>query len=112
MSVSISKQDDVLIAMLGERLDAATAPEAETQLTAQTDEGSFKLVVDCSKTTYISSAGLRVLLKLAKLLMQKGGKLALCNANEQIHEVLEISGFMTMNWYCPTLEEAISQVSQ
>ena len=106
MRMLISKQDDITIAMPGERLDTTTAPEAETELTAQVDAGATKVVVDFSKTAYISSAGLRVLLRLAQVLMQKSGKLALCNANETIHEVLEISGFATM--YCPTLEEALA----
>ncbi len=108
MSVLISKQDDVTIAMPGERLDTVTAPEVESELTALVDSGANRLVVDFSKTAYISSAGLRVLLKLAKGLMSKGGTLALCNANEQIHEVLEISGFVTLLTYCATLEEAIA----
>jgi anti-sigma B factor antagonist len=108
MSMLISKQDDVTIAMPGERLDTATALEAETELIAQVSAGATRVVVDFSKTAYISSAGLRVLLRLAKVLMQKSGKLALCNANGQIHEVLEISGFVTMLSYCATLAEAIA----
>jgi len=108
MSMLISQQDDVTIAMPGERLDTATAPEAETELTAQVDAGATRVVVDFSKTAYISSAGLRALLKVAKVLKEKSGKLALCNANEQIHEVLDITGFLTILSYCETLEEAIA----
>jgi anti-sigma B factor antagonist len=111
MSTEMKTQDDVLIAMPGERFDTTTAPAVEADLTGQVDEGATKIVIDFSKTTYISSTGLRVLLKVAKVLNRKDGKIALCNANEQIHEVLEISGFMTMLPYCPTLEEAVAKVS-
>ena len=69
------------------------------------------MVVDFSKTDYISSAGLRVLLKAAKLLTEKKGSFALCNGNEQIEEVLEISGFLSMLTYCKKLDEAMSKVS-
>ena len=111
MSTQISKQDNVVIAMTCERLDTSTAPATEADLAAQVEAGETRVVVDFSNTAYISSAGLRVLLKLAKMLKPKEGKLALCNANEQIHEVLEISGFMGMLTYCSTLEEAVAKVS-
>ena len=62
MSTEISKQGDVVIAMPCERLDTTTAPATEEDLTGQVDAGETKIVVDFSKTAYISSAGLRVLL--------------------------------------------------
>ena len=111
MGLLISKQNDVVIAMPGERLDTNTAPEVEKELEGVIEGGESKVVVDFSKTAYISSAGLRVLLKTAKTLKRKEGALALCNANEQIHEVLEISGFLTMLTYRATLDEAVEVVA-
>jgi len=111
MSTLISKQNDVIIAMPGKRLDTSTAPETETDLFAEIEAEGSRLVIDFSETSYISSAGLRVLLKMAKALKQKNGSLALCNANEQIHEVLEISGFLGMLTYCADLAEAVATVS-
>ena len=49
--------------------------------------------MDLEKLSYISSAGLRALLTIAKNLMGRGAKLALCAMSDQIREVFAISGF-------------------
>lgn len=89
----ISKQTngtELTIALDG-RLDTTTAPELEVEL-----RGSIKdikeLVFDMTKLAYISSAGLRVLLKAQKV-MNKQGKMAVKNANSDIVEIFEVTGF-------------------
>jgi anti-sigma B factor antagonist len=59
----------------------------------------------------MSSAGLRVILKTATLLQDKGGGFALCNRNGHIVEVLEISGFLDIVEYFSPLEDAVISVS-
>ena len=100
-----------MIAIPNGRLDTSNSPEAEQALMEHVEAGELKIVMDFAKTDYISSAGLRVLLKTAKILTQKGGKLALCHANEQIAEVLKISGFTSLIKCLETLDEAIETVS-
>ena len=111
MGLQFSKNGDVLVALPDGRLDTSNAPEAEKAIDDQIDEGNHRIVIDFSKTSYISSAGLRVILKTAKLITQKGGGFALCNANEQIGEVLQISGFNSLVKCLETLDEAIEAVS-
>ena len=110
MSLLIAKKGGVVIAMPGEQLDLNTSPEAEKLLVEQLDAGESKIVMDFSKTEYISSAGLRVILKTAMILKDKGGGIALCNGNEQIYEVLEISGFLDIVNYYSSFEEAVAAV--
>jgi anti-anti-sigma factor len=111
MSLLIAKKDEVVIAMSGEQLDSNTSPEAEELLVGQIEAGETRIVLDFSKTEYISSAGLRVIMKIAILLKDKDGGLALCNGNEQIYEVLEISGFLNIVNYYSSFEEAVVAVS-
>ena len=101
----------LVIAIPNGRLDTNNAPEAESLIVREIEKGESKIVVDFANTNYISSAGLRVILKALKLLKPRGGAVALCNANEQITEVLEITGFLTMLKCCPSLDEAIRSVS-
>lgn len=111
MSIIISNEQSVYIVMPTGRLDTGTAPEAEQLITSAIEGGEIKVVMDFSKTEYISSAGLRVILKTAKLLKPKDGSLALCNTNEQIQEVLEISGFLGMINVLESLDDALSAVN-
>ena len=73
------------------RLDTTTAPELEATIdscAAQTKE----LVLDCAGLEYVSSAGLRVILKAQKLMNAQGG-MKLTHVNETIMEVFDITGF-------------------
>lgn len=110
MTILTSKNQDVLIVMPGERLDTNAAPEAQKLIVEQISQGEVKIVIDFAKTHYIASSGLRVILKTAKEVKKKQGAIALCNANEQINEVLEISGFFSMFKYFSDLDEAVASL--
>lgn len=82
----------VKVAALKGRLDTATAPAVESRLLALLGGGG-KLVVDMAEVHYVSSAGLRVLLKAAKQAKANGGAFAVAGPQAPVREVLEISGF-------------------
>lgn len=84
------KDQSVTITLTG-RLDTATAPELEAELDGCIG-GARDLVFDFAGLDYISSAGLRVILKAQKT-MNKQGSMKLINVNESIMEVFDITGF-------------------
>ena len=73
------------------RLDTSTAPELEATIDGCV-AGIKELVLDCSELEYVSSAGLRVILKAQKL-MNAQGNMKLTHVNETIMEVFDITGF-------------------
>ena len=73
------------------RLDTSTAPELEATIDACA-AGLQELVLDCSALEYISSAGLRVILKAQKM-MNVQGNMKLTGVNDTIMEVFDITGF-------------------
>ena len=73
------------------RLDTTTAPQLEEVVKTEL-EGITELKFDLAKLEYISSAGLRVLLAAQKI-MNKQGTMIINNANDEIMEVFEITGF-------------------
>ncbi len=74
------------------RLDTQTAPEFEKALD-EIDETCKKLILDMAELEYISSAGLRVILKAQKFMNTKGS-MKLIGVNESVMEVFEITGFL------------------
>ena len=108
MSIITNNNDGVFVVVPSGRLDTNTSPEAEKVLIESIESGEKKVLFDFSQTDYLSSAGLRIILKAAKLLKPKGGHVMLCNTNEQIYEVLEISGFLNMVKCHDSLEAAIA----
>ena len=73
------------------RLDTTTAPELEAAVDGCV-AGMTELVLDCSELEYVSSAGLRVILKAQKT-MSNQGNMKITNVNETIMEVFDITGF-------------------
>lgn len=74
------------------RLDAKTAPELEREVD-KTIEKINSLIMDFTELEYISSAGLRVLLRTHKAMKAKKGSLIIRGANEEVQEVFTITGF-------------------
>ena len=73
------------------RLDTTTAPELEAQLRSDID-GVTLLTFDLTDLEYISSAGLRVLM-WAQRIMNSQGEMKVCNVNETVEEIFDITGF-------------------
>lgn len=72
-------------------LDTTTAPELDKELKSSIP-GVKKLVIDCSKLEYVSSAGLRVFLSTHKK-MRKQGEMCLINVNDVLMEVFQVTRF-------------------
>ncbi len=93
MQISVKTTNQVKILAFEGRLDTQTSPDAQRQLTRLIEEGEMKILVNLEKLDYISSAGLRVLLVVAKQLKTTDGELRICSLNEVVKEVFDISGF-------------------
>ena len=90
MSLKIEKKNAETLALEG-RLDTLTAPELEAEISAMFPTVQT-LTLDMEKLDYISSAGLRVILKTQKALEKKAG-LKLIHVSDEVREVFEITGF-------------------
>ena len=83
-------ENELTIALVG-RLDTVTAPQLETEIKENLG-GIEKLRFDFAQLSYLSSAGLRVLLAAQKI-MNKQGSMIVCNVNETIAEIFDVTGF-------------------
>ena len=90
MNIQKTLSGAALTVALEGRLDTTTAPKLE-ELRGSVD-GVSRLVFDLAKLEYISSAGLRVLLAMQKL-MNRQGAMLLRNVTEAVMEVFEVTGF-------------------
>ena len=92
MTIDKTKADGKLNIAVGGRLDTTTAPELDAVIKAEID-GVSHLIIDMASLDYISSAGLRVLLSAQKV-MNKQGDMVVRNANDNIKEIFEVTGFV------------------
>ena len=107
MKITQNKNDDIMQLSISGRLDAVTAVEADKDFSKIIAEGHDNLLIDLTELDYISSAGLRVLLVVAKRIQQTNGKVVLCALTTNVKEVFEISGFSSIFNIFTTSDEAI-----
>lgn len=91
MFVTLNKTGNTLTAKVNGRVDANTAPEFEVNISKEI-KGVNKLVFDASELEYISSAGLRVVLKFKKLIPDT----SIINASTESYEIFQMTGFTEM----------------
>jgi len=93
MEFAQEQSGDVVIVRLAGRLDSGTAQPAEESFAGVLSGGMPRLAIDMSKLEYISSAGLRVLLVVARKAQRAQGKVVLFGLVPNVREVFSISGF-------------------
>ena len=91
MKITKKIENTMLNIALEGRLDTITAPEFEQELNDSLN-GITDFVLDLEKLDYISSAGLRVILKAQKI-MNTQGRMKLTHVRDTIMEVFDITGF-------------------
>lgn len=92
------------------RLDTKNYEKMEEQIFNEIEQGKLLFVADLGSLDYVSSSGLRVLLKALKAVSAKNGRFALAALNENIMEVFEISGFNKFFEIYPDVDIALKSV--
>jgi anti-sigma B factor antagonist len=88
------------------RVDSETAPELDSALSKLLADGRDKIVLNLEKVDFLSSAGLRALVKALKGAQGSGGDVRLASVSEPIEVILRTVGMMQMFQMFPTSEEA------
>src|SRR5262245_1941863 len=104
--VESSERGQLIVALRG-RLDSTTCQAVEDRLTVLLEAGTSALVLDFADLEYISSAGLRVLLMIARRLHAVQGRLVIFAPRTEVEEVFELSGFAKVFGIFPSRAEAL-----
>ena len=111
MKIEEQTIDSLTVLALNGRVDGSTAPDLEKRITAIVERGDARILLDCGKMDYISSAGLRVIFVAAKKCQQGGGTLLLCALRATCKAALKVSGFLNTPNYYDTRESALAAQS-
>ena len=110
MNVIIKSVMGVTVMELSGSLDGKTAPDVQKQVLSGA-EGQNKVILDMTAVTFVSSAGLRVLLLLYRQLKAKGGKIALVGTSEEIKDVMSNTGLINFFLLADSLEPGIAALN-
>ena len=90
------------------RIDSRTAPQLADATSKIIDAGRFRIVIDLEGTDFVSSAGLRVFLDAQKSCKRwNRGQVVLCSVPDQIHNALDMVGFLPLFEIFDDVTEAV-----
>ncbi|HBR06959.1 MAG TPA: anti-sigma factor antagonist [Desulfovibrio sp.] len=96
MQFESAKQGKYVLIKASGRMDAASSPEFERECGRWIGQGESFLAVDLAGVDYLSSAGLRSILAMAKQLKLRQGEIRFCGLSGMVQEVFAVSGFSSM----------------
>jgi anti-anti-sigma factor len=112
MIIKDERVDGVIVVSPVGRIDSTTSGALDGHLMGVAGTGSQRVVIDFSGVEYISSAGLRVLLALAKRTREGRGALALAALGDSVRQVFELAGFVPLFAIEATRQRAIQVVAE
>jgi anti-anti-sigma factor len=112
MLLEVTRPGGTLLLILDGRLDGAGATDLDTALRNNLEDDDRAVVVDMGQVSYLSSAGIRVLLMMKKEMKRRNGLLALAGIREFPRNVLETAGFLSIFDLHPTVESALLACSR
>ena len=107
VEIEEDKKQQVTILRIKGRLDAISSPNAEKRVFECINSGKNLLLLDFSNVSYLSSAGMRMLLSTTKKLKTLSGKLVLSSVNHNVMDVLKMAGFDHVLELSPSEDEAL-----
>lgn len=105
-TVETDTNEGFAVISLDGAVDAHTAPQFEEAVQSVIDAGENKIVVNCEKLTYISSAGLGVFMGFIEEVREAGGDIKICGLSEKVKQPFEILGFESLYHFCPDVTSA------
>ena len=109
MDIKLQEKDGIATVSIEGEIDSKTAPEAQEKLLPFVENHS-RIVMDMSGLTFLSSAGLRMMLLIYRHATARGGKVALVGLSEQIKDTMSATGFLAFFELCASIEKAMEAV--
>ena len=110
MTINDVRDRGVVVVAPEGRIDSSTSDKLEEHLAKLYAAGERRVVIDFAGVEYISSAGLRVMLALAKRMKDAKGAVALCGMTDPVRTVFSLAGFLPLFAVDGSREAAVTRV--
>lgn len=111
MLSNVHEIDEVTVADLSGRVDAATSPEAKAQLHELIAEGHVKIVLNLRELTFLDSSGLGMLVSCLRRCVASGGDVCVAEAPEFVRSIFELTRLTRVFRICDSSQEAAQSMS-
>ena len=108
MNLNERNVGEVTVIEIAGRIDSVQSPKLHERVAALVTSGRSAILLDLSKVEYISSAGFRSLLLLARQAGQTGCRFVLCGLRPKVKQLFDLGGFLDLLPIAGTREEGIA----
>jgi anti-sigma B factor antagonist len=111
VEVNVKTDEGVTVVELSGDIDGSTAPVAQSTILPLASPGCH-IVLDMSRVSYMSSAGLRMLLSTYRQIAAQKGYIVLVGLSPEIEDIMTVTGFLKFFTTRPTLAAGVAAVRQ
>jgi anti-sigma B factor antagonist len=111
-AIQTSQQEGLSIITLEGFVDAHTAPQFESAVQTEIEAGRTRIIVDCARLNYISSAGLGVFMSFIEEVRELGGDIMICGLVPKVRHTFDILGFQDIFEMLEDLPSAVQRFAQ
>lgn len=111
MEIKYNKIDDIYEIIIEGRLDGKTSENVKKEVLPKIESGDEKkIILNMKKCEYVSSAGLRILMIIAKVVKQFDGIAVIANTSEEVSDVIKMTGFGNIFKSFSSVEDAVEYI--
>lgn len=107
MAFKVNREGEVVVVDVDGQLIVGNRQELKQRVLEEVEKGERRFLVDFSRTGYIDSSGLGVLVSLSKKIREQGGELRLSGLNEDLRTLFELTKLDTLFRIADTREEGL-----
>ena len=104
-------QDDIAVIYPKGHLDAHQVGRFEKEIVRLIKENNFRIVINGKDLSYITSAGMGIIMGYIDEVREKGGDIKLCALNPRVYEIFDLVGFTEIYEFLPEEQDAIGKFS-
>ena len=109
MEIAVTSLEKCDLVTVKGRIDSYTAPNLSEALSNITKRNQFRIIMEMGDVSYVSSAGLRVLIDLQKTCKKANlGEVLLVKIPQRVYETLELAGFVPLFKFYQNVESALA----
>lgn len=112
LSIETREVDGVAVVHPEGFINAHTVRQFEVSLEALVQAGRFQILLNCTRLSYISSAGLGAIMGLIETVRENGGDIQLCDLQENVYAIFDTLGFTQLYKVFPTEAEALQHAGR
>ncbi len=110
MTVTVERNDNIKIIALEGQINVSTSDQTREDIINLLEEKP--IIIKMTQVTYVSSSGLRALLMIAKNAKLRGIKVIYAEAVPEVVDVFQMTGFIRMLRFVPTVAEALKELGE